>query len=57
FSDDKSISDWARNVVANAAKLGIVNGEPNNVFEPKGNATRAEAAAIIYGLLEKSGNI
>nr|AAB00841.1 pullulanase [Thermoanaerobacterium thermosulfurigenes] len=57
FSDDKSISDWARNVVANAAKLGIVNGEPNNVFAPKGNATRAEAAAIIYGLLEKSGNI
>ncbi|OXT06732.1 hypothetical protein CE561_09915 [Thermoanaerobacterium thermosaccharolyticum] len=53
FSDDKSISDWARNVVANAAKLGIVNGEPNNVFAPKGNATRAEAAAIIYGLLEK----
>ncbi|MDI3478020.1 MAG: exo-poly-alpha-galacturonosidase [Thermoanaerobacterium sp.] len=57
FSDDKSISDWARNVVANAAKLGIVNGESYNVFAPKGVATRAEAAAIIYGLLEKSGNI
>ncbi|WP_333508726.1 S-layer homology domain-containing protein [Thermoanaerobacterium thermosaccharolyticum] len=57
FNDDKSISDWAKNVVANAAKLGIVNGEPNNMFEPKGIATRAEAAAIIYGLLDKSGNI
>ncbi|WKV08626.1 endo-1,4-beta-xylanase [Thermoanaerobacterium sp. CMT5567-10] len=57
FSDDKSISDWARNVVANAAKLGIVNGEPNNVFAPKGIATRAEAAAIIYGLLEKTNNL
>ncbi|WP_434631432.1 pectinesterase family protein [Thermoanaerobacterium thermosaccharolyticum] len=57
FNDDKSISDWAKNVVANATKLGIVNGEPNNVFAPKGIATRAEAAAIIYGLLEKSGNI
>nr|AAC43719.1 endoxylanase precursor [Thermoanaerobacterium sp.]prf//2209349A endoxylanase [Thermoanaerobacterium sp.] len=57
FSDDKSISDWARNVVANAAKLGIVNGEPNNVFAPKGNATRAEAAAIICGLLEKTNNL
>ncbi|MDE4541380.1 endo-1,4-beta-xylanase [Thermoanaerobacterium sp. R66] len=57
FSDDKSISDWARNVVANAAKLGIVNGEPNNVFAPKGNATRAEAAAIVYSLLEKTNNL
>ncbi|AEF17757.1 Cellulose 1,4-beta-cellobiosidase [Thermoanaerobacterium xylanolyticum LX-11] len=57
FSDDKSISDWARNVVANAAKLGIVNGEPNNVFVPKGVATRAEAAAIIYGLLEKTNSL
>jgi len=57
FSDDKSISDWARNIVANAAKLGIVNGEPNNVFAPKGVATRAEAAAIIYGLLEKTNSL
>nr|ADB23440.1 XynA [Thermoanaerobacterium saccharolyticum] len=57
FSDDKSISDWAKNVVANAAKLGIVNGEPNNMFAPKDIATRAEAAAIIYGLLEKSNNL
>ncbi|MDK2806115.1 MAG: hypothetical protein PWQ94_1279 [Thermoanaerobacterium sp.] len=57
FNDDKSISDWAKNVVANAVKVGIVNGEPNNLFAPKGNATRAEAAAIIYGLLDKSGNI
>ncbi|WKV08348.1 alpha amylase N-terminal ig-like domain-containing protein [Thermoanaerobacterium sp. CMT5567-10] len=57
FNDDKDISDWAKNVVANAVKVGIVNGEPNNLFAPKGNATRAEAAAIIYGLLGKSGNI
>ncbi|ADL68522.1 Cellulose 1,4-beta-cellobiosidase [Thermoanaerobacterium thermosaccharolyticum DSM 571] len=57
FNDDKSISDWAKNVVANATKLGIVNGEPNNVFAPKGIATRAEAAAIVYGLLEKSNNL
>lgn len=57
FSDDKSISDWAKNAVANAAKLGIINGEPNNAFAPKGIATRAEAAAIIYGLLEKANNL
>ncbi|ADL68307.1 S-layer domain protein [Thermoanaerobacterium thermosaccharolyticum DSM 571] len=57
FNDDKDISDWAKNVVANAIKVGIINGEPNNLFAPKGIATRAEAAAIIYGLLDESGNI
>ncbi|SNX53839.1 alpha amylase N-terminal ig-like domain-containing protein [Thermoanaerobacterium sp. RBIITD] len=57
FNDDNMISDWAKNVVANASKIGILEGEPNNLFVPKSNATRAEAAAVIYRLLDKSGNI
>jgi len=57
FNDDNIISDWAKNAVANAVKQGIINGEPNNMFAPKGNATRAEAAAVIYNLLDKSNNI
>ncbi|MEG6567360.1 S-layer homology domain-containing protein [Thermoanaerobacterium saccharolyticum] len=57
FSDDNIISDWAKNAVANAVKQGIINGEPNNMFAPKGNATRAEAAAVLYNLLDKSNNI
>ncbi|MDI3311220.1 MAG: S-layer homology domain-containing protein [Thermoanaerobacterium sp.] len=57
FSDDSQISDWAKAVVANASKLGIIQGEPNNLFAPKGNATRAEAAAVVYRLLDKSNNL
>ncbi|MEG6567997.1 S-layer homology domain-containing protein [Thermoanaerobacterium saccharolyticum] len=57
FSDDNIISDWAKNAVANAVKQHIINGEPNNMFAPKGNATRAEAAAVLYNLLDKSNNI
>ncbi|SDF92956.1 beta-galactosidase [Thermoanaerobacter thermohydrosulfuricus] len=57
FSDNDKISEWARNVVANAVKLGIVRGYEDNTFKPKDNATRAEAAAMLYRILEKTGNI
>ncbi|MCS3917381.1 lactocepin [Caldanaerobacter subterraneus subsp. tengcongensis MB4] len=57
FADNNKISEWARNVVANAVKLGIVRGYDDNTFKPKDNATRAEAAAMLYRILEKSGNI
>ncbi|TCO56313.1 alpha amylase N-terminal ig-like domain-containing protein [Caldanaerobacter subterraneus] len=57
FGDNNKISQWARNVVANAVKLGIVKGYEDNTFKPKGNATKAEAAAMLYRILEKAGNI
>ncbi|NNG65707.1 S8 family serine peptidase [Caldanaerobacter subterraneus] len=57
FADNNKISEWARNVVANAVKLGIVRGYDDNTFKPKDNATRAEAAAMLYRILEKSGNM
>ena len=57
FADDNSISGWAKVDVANATKLGIIIGEPNNLFAPKANATRAEAATVVYRLLDKSGRL
>ncbi|MDK2814543.1 MAG: arabinan endo,5-alpha-L-arabinosidase, partial [Thermoanaerobacter sp.] len=57
FSDNNKISEWAKNAVANAVKLGIVKGYKDNTFRPKENATRAEAAAMLYRVLEKTGNI
>ncbi|WP_029688083.1 alpha amylase N-terminal ig-like domain-containing protein [Thermoanaerobacter sp. A7A] len=57
FSDNNKISEWARDVIANAVKLGIVRGYEDNTFKPKDNATRAEAAAMLYRILEKTGNI
>lgn len=57
FSDNNIISEWARDTVADAVKLDIVKGYKDNTFRPKNNATRAEAAAVLYRILEKTGNI
>ena len=57
FNDDNIISDWAKIVVANASKTGLMTGESGNLFAPKSNATRAEAAAVLYRILEKTNNM
>ncbi|MFV9568464.1 endo-1,4-beta-xylanase [Thermoanaerobacter mathranii] len=57
FTDNGKISEWARNAVANVMKLGIVRGYEDNTFKPKDNATRAEAAAMLYRVLEISSTI
>ncbi|WP_081943526.1 type I pullulanase [Caloranaerobacter azorensis] len=51
FADRDSISDWAKDLVGIAYNKGIVNGVDETTFAPKDNATRAQAAAIIYRLL------
>lgn len=47
FSDDASISDFARVGVYFCANLGISSGTGDNCFSPLNHATRAEAIAII----------
>lgn len=53
FDDFAEISQWAGEGVSAMAELGIINGKGDNRFEPKANATRAEAVVIINRLLEK----
>ena len=48
FTDKTGISSYAQGSVALAVKYGIITGKPGNKFDAKGNATRAEAAAILY---------
>ena len=36
---------------------GIINGDGSGRFVPKGNATRAEAAKIIYELIKTKGAV
>ena len=50
FSDDAKISEYAKEAVYYLKEKGIINGKGNNFFEPKGFATRAEAAKIIYNV-------
>ncbi|WP_427338399.1 type I pullulanase [Caloranaerobacter sp. DY30410] len=57
FVDRDSISDWAKDLVGIAYNKGIVNGIDETTFAPKDNATRAQAAVIIYRLLHLLGRI
>ena len=48
FADGDSVSSWAVSAVQLMSKLGVINGKPGNLFDPRGNATRAEAAAMLH---------
>lgn len=57
FTDSGEIAEWAREPVARAAALGLVNGMPDGTFAPNDNMTRAQAAAVIYRLIAYSFSI
>ncbi|MHA7965108.1 M20/M25/M40 family metallo-hydrolase [Paenibacillus sp. CAU 1782] len=52
FSDKESIASYAREAVALLTQQGVINGMGNDTFAPKGVANRAQAAVIIYRMLE-----
>lgn len=52
FSDAADIADYASEAVGALANVGIVNGVGDNLFDPNGTATRAQAAVIINNALE-----
>ena len=52
FPDGADVSDWARDAVAEAVALGILNGAENNGelwLLPQGQATRAQVATLLEG--------
>lgn len=53
FTDAASIHSSMKDGVALAAKLGIVIGEEGNKLNPNNDSTRAQAAVVIYRLLDK----
>lgn len=52
FTDDGSISEYAKEAVYSLKQLEIVLGKGENNFDPKARATRAEAAAMIKRVLD-----
>lgn len=50
LSDWESIADWANTAVRYCLNTGILNGNSDGTFNPKGNVTRAELAVIINNL-------
>ncbi len=51
FADTIAIEIYAKDAVYGLKNLGIINGKDNNNFDPRGIATRAEAAKIMVGLI------
>ena len=57
FSDEADIAGYAMDAIQTFNKLGIINGIGNDgegraIINPKGNATRAEAAAMLHRFWE-----
>lgn len=55
FDDFDEISDYAKDAVSALYNLGAINGMTETTFVPMGTATRAQAAKIIYSVLDKLG--
>ncbi|MWC30355.1 pullulanase [Paenibacillus sp. MMS18-CY102] len=53
YSDKGQISVWAAPSVEAAASLGLIQGNTDGTFMPKGTMARAESAQAIYNLLKK----
>ncbi|MBW4541152.1 MAG: S-layer homology domain-containing protein [Myxacorys chilensis ATA2-1-KO14] len=58
FQDAGEVPKWAQGKVAAAVESGIVTNYPSpNRVEPNRNATRADAAALVYQAMVKDGRI
>lgn len=51
FADEDYISDYAKDAVRALAKAGVINGVGDNNFDPLSETTRAQAAAVIYRII------
>ncbi|MBE3594377.1 MAG: S-layer homology domain-containing protein [Candidatus Carbobacillus altaicus] len=51
FADSAQISSWAKEAVAQAQAEGWISGMGDNLFAPKKNTKRAEAAAVLFKLV------
>lgn len=51
FDDNSQIAAWAEEFVSKAAALGLITGMENNTFAPNNNMTRAQAAMVIFRLV------
>jgi len=51
FTDENSISDYAKQAVSEVQRAGIIGGYPDGSFMPKGNLKRSEAAKVLAELM------
>ena len=47
FADKETVSDWAKEAMGWAVSVGILTGRDNSDLDPGGEASRAEASAML----------
>ena len=52
FTDNDKIADYAKEAISEFVGLGVINGYEDGSFNPRGTATRAEAAKVIWGVYQ-----
>lgn len=52
FDDIEAAEPYAREAIAKIAAAGIVSGTGENMFSPKNDCTRAQAAKMIFNLMQ-----
>jgi len=52
FYDSDQMSDYAKEAIFAMYENGIINGRGNGMFVPKGTATRAEAAQMVFKIIK-----
>lgn len=57
FADDDEISSYAKEAVKQMQAAGIISGKNDNLFNPQGTATRAEASAVLSRFVELETDI
>lgn len=57
FEDEGVIAEYAISSVSYLKKIGVINGMTNEIFSPKTNVNRAQAAVIIDKLMNVTGGV
>lgn len=57
FADESTVAEYAKAAVHSLKAAGIISGYDDGSFRPENNATRAEAAQMIYNVLKYAGRI
>jgi uncharacterized repeat protein (TIGR02543 family) len=57
FLDEADIANYAKEAVERFFMAAIINGKPGNVFDPRGQATRAEFATMLMNFAETIGQV
>ena len=57
YSDKKKVSSWSAQAIASLVKGKVMEGQSAKTLAPTSTANRAEAATLVYSMLQKSGKL